>query len=160
MLNPSLRAFFAAIIALGSLLMFAALHLTAAVCALLGSAAPALLGTANTEYVATALAGLVSGVVATAFGIPSATKPPKGQSALATLSRLTGAAQLGTQGIARATAIVYVNVYVLVAAAAIAAFMTESPTLLSYTRNLAMVAFGTFLAIASSALAPKKEDPS
>jgi len=162
-MNPQLAKVFAGVIALFALGGFVALH-AYAVYIVFASSASGFVLQPTTEHVANGLTGLVSAVFAAAFGIPKPAAPqpaPARAPAANALSVRLGAVQrmigLGTADAApvpgwRTTlAALYVGAYILISVAAIVALvMLPAASVVSYTRSLALVAFGAFIAVATS----------
>ncbi len=88
-------------------------------------------------YVESALAGLVGGIVATAFGI----SPPS--------RKLSGISNLSTAGATsgQLVGVIYVVIYFLVGIASIIAFVFQFETSSDLVKNLALIALGMIIPI-------------
>lgn len=157
-----LKPTIAAVVSLGALAFFAVLQGSAAVLALT-SRVPGELLEPPVVNTATTLAGLVSAVVAAAFGIqrPPAPEPlpaSRVHRGLIGISRVTGMDRIGARRDERdwrdLVSASYLIVYFLVGATALLAYLlVPTAALAEYTRTTAMLTIGVVVAIVNSFLA-------
>ena len=144
---------------------FGAIHATASIASLSGPA-PGWVTAPRTEYVAGALTGLVSGIVALIFGISSSStdgpntplsRAAKTRTFLAPGSRVLGLRSTRSEAVRSVLSWSYVGCYIVIALLALLAFLIADPqNVPSYTDGLALAGLGTFVAIANGFLTSDK----
>lgn len=141
-----------AVVSIMSLLLFASIHLWAAVAAMAGGGMPDWLKSAFVLHAAGLLTGLVVGIVASTLGVQS---PDAGVHTrrMGRLARTIGLdAERGSGNGAIVAARLYVIVFLVTGAVAGVATATSSARVLPYTDSLALLFLGLLIAATRSGI--------